>query len=88
MRSYDITAELVGGNQSLLTDASLDFEHLFDTRSLNDGFTRRTGKWALHEQTYYFDSYGTDAANLEANGLYEAESSGSAISGLFNDPDE
>jgi hypothetical protein len=54
MRSYDITAEIVSGNQSLLTDAALDFDLLFDTRHSQDGFTRRTGKWALHEQTYYF----------------------------------
>lgn len=59
MRSYDITAELVSGNQSLLTDGQLDFDYMFDTRRADDGFTRRTGKWALHEQTYYFGNFIT-----------------------------
>ncbi|KAH6580125.1 hypothetical protein BASA61_009816 [Batrachochytrium salamandrivorans] len=59
MRSYDITAELIVGNQGLLSNPQVPF--IASTRAIPEGFSRRTGKWALHEQTYYFDQYPTDA---------------------------
>ena len=70
MRSYDITAEIVCGNQILEADGGI-----FDSRTSSDSFKRRTGKWALHEQTYYFDSYvsGDETVFPESNGLYQAD---------------
>ncbi|KAI8926718.1 S-adenosyl-L-methionine-dependent methyltransferase [Entophlyctis helioformis] len=70
MRSYDITAELVVGNQAMLSNPRTPF--LGSTRAIPDGFTRRTGKWALHEQTYFFDN-AVDAAKPEFVGLYQPE---------------
>ncbi|KAH6571329.1 hypothetical protein BASA50_006090 [Batrachochytrium salamandrivorans] len=69
MRSYDITAELIVGNQGLLSNPQVPF--IASTRAIPEGFSRRTGKWALHEQTYYFDQYPTDAtARPEINQLH------------------
>ncbi|KAL2919853.1 hypothetical protein HK105_200770 [Polyrhizophydium stewartii] len=72
MRSYDITAELIVGNQGLLSNPRVPF--LASTRAIPEGFTRRTGKWALHEQTYYFDQYPPDTTvRPEYVGLYQPE---------------
>lgn len=74
MRSYDITADIVVGPQSSLSNPN-DFNinaPISFNRLASDGFARRTGKWALHEQTYYFDQYPTDNTNKpEYVGLYE-----------------
>jgi histone-arginine methyltransferase CARM1 len=74
MRSYDISAEIVTGNQLLSSPTSQPI----DSRTVQEGFTRRTGKWALHEQTYYFDQPLDNLVNKpEYCGLYQAESQGS-----------
>lgn len=70
LRSYDITAELVVTKEPLnqMDDVGTD-------KSLQmDGFTRRSGSWALHEQTYYFDSYEPGSSYPENMGLYESDS--------------
>ena len=73
MRSYDITAEIVTGN-GILGPPTMDFSTIIDNRPMTDGFTRRRGNWALHEQTYYFNQYPSDKLeNPEGAGLYEAE---------------
>ncbi|KAJ8331431.1 hypothetical protein O5D80_000351 [Batrachochytrium dendrobatidis] len=72
LRSYDITAELIVGNQGILSDPHNPF--VASTRAIPEGFTRRTGKWALHEQTYYFDQYpGETSVRPEYVGLYLPE---------------
>eukprot|EP00842_Homolaphlyctis_polyrhiza_P004313 jgi/Hompol1/4883/HPOL_004023-RA len=58
MRSYYITAEMVVGNQGQLSNPRAPL--VPSNRAVPDGFTRRIGKWALHEQTYYFDQYPAD----------------------------
>lgn len=52
MRSYDIRAEMVVGTAPL-SDPYAEFSK--EDRNTSDGFTKRSGAWALHEQTYYFD---------------------------------
>jgi histone-arginine methyltransferase CARM1 len=70
MRSYDITAEIVTGNHALSEPLAMQI----DNRNVTDGFTRRTGKWALHEQTYYFDQPPeSHVSKPEYCGLYQPE---------------
>jgi histone-arginine methyltransferase CARM1 len=77
MRSYDIRAELVIGSAQL-SDPNGTFPPE-STRQNPNGFSRRTGQWALHEQTYYFDQVSPDAASKpEYAGLYQPET-GQAI---------
>jgi histone-arginine methyltransferase CARM1 len=71
MRSYDLTAEVVSGKTATLSDPK---EPLVESRGADYG--RRISKWALHEQTYYFDQYATDSATKpEFLGLYEPDNS-------------
>jgi hypothetical protein len=71
MRSYDITAEIVTGNRKL-SDPKATTE--IQLRNIPDGFTRRYGKWALHEQTYYFeDAVPGQHSQPEYMGLYQPD---------------
>ncbi|KAI8901583.1 S-adenosyl-L-methionine-dependent methyltransferase [Globomyces pollinis-pini] len=82
MRSYDITAEIVTG-QTALSDPKAPMQ--FDNRLNTEGYTRRFARWALHEQTYYFDQPPPDhVAKPEYAGLYEPETSNNApLTGFF-----
>ncbi|KAI8915910.1 S-adenosyl-L-methionine-dependent methyltransferase [Gorgonomyces haynaldii] len=84
MRSYDISAEMVAGTEALLQDPSMDIM-MFDARQATDGFTRRAGKWALHEQTYYFEPYPETPMKPENYGLYAPEMTGTPLTALFSD---
>ena len=69
-RSYDVSAEIVTGN-AILSEPLNELDHI---RNIPDGFTRRKGFWALHEQTYYFDQpYYDQASKPEYAGLYQAD---------------
>lgn len=81
MRSYDITAELVIGTNSTLSDPYKPFA-TFDSRNSQTGFSRRTGTWALHEQTYYFDQPMDQTIKPEYAGLYQAEDESSPLDDL------
>lgn len=71
MRSYDIRAELVIGENATLSDPHQPFPP--ESRNTAPGFTRRTGTWALHEQTYYFDQPMDQTIKPEYAGLYSAD---------------
>jgi histone-arginine methyltransferase CARM1 len=71
LRSYDITAEIVTGQQPL-SDPKEDVNA--KSRDTADGFSRRRGAWALHEQTYYFED-PSNLGNPEYSGLYQPETS-------------
>ncbi|KAJ3300184.1 hypothetical protein HDV03_002369 [Kappamyces sp. JEL0829] len=71
MRSYDIKAELVIGNHELSDPSNPSST---DSRKQKDGYSRRTGSWALHEQTYYFEQ-GEPTLKPEYAGLYAPETS-------------
>lgn len=87
MRSYDITAEMVCGNHPLLAEATGQVDRLYETRKMLDGFTRRSGKWALHEQTYYFEQYAPDSTEQpELHGLYQADDpTKSSLNGVYTE---
>lgn len=73
MRSYDIRGELVIGTDALLSDPMKSFPNE-STRQASDGFARRTGSWALHEQTYYFNDMAAEhVSKPEYSGLYQAD---------------
>ena len=73
MRSYDIRAEIVLGSTTL-SDPYQEFPK-DDARNTPEGYSKRTGSWALHEQTYYFDQPSSDhVTKPEYAGLYEPES--------------
>ena len=73
MRSYDIRGELVVGKVATLSDPYNPFLNE-STREADDGFTRRTGSWALHEQTYYFNDITPEyVSKPEYSGLYQAD---------------
>jgi histone-arginine methyltransferase CARM1 len=69
LRSYDIEAELVTGSNPLSDPKA---QSLIENRMGVDGFSRRRGRWALHEQTYYFED-PTNNINPEYAGLYQPE---------------
>ncbi len=78
MRSYNITGELVVGTTATLSDPLQPFPPSEFTRNTSDGFSRRTGSWALHEQTYYFNDMAPEhVSKPEYSGLYSAEESAS-----------
>ncbi|KAI9340427.1 S-adenosyl-L-methionine-dependent methyltransferase [Zopfochytrium polystomum] len=67
MRSYDIIAELVVGNDMVVSDTTAPWVKLgprsadkvqesdaLDPRLAPDGARRRRGAWSLHEQTYWY----------------------------------
>ena len=78
MRSYNITGELVVGTTATLSDPLQPFPPSDLLRNTADGFSRRTGSWALHEQTYYFNDMAPEhVSKPEYSGLYSAEESAS-----------
>ncbi|KAJ3357756.1 hypothetical protein HDU91_005368 [Kappamyces sp. JEL0680] len=79
MRSYDIKAELVIGNHELSDPSNPSST---DSRKQKDGYSRRTGSWALHEQTYCMArpltldfEQGEPTLKPEYAGLYAPETS-------------
>ncbi|KAJ3326360.1 hypothetical protein HDV06_000236 [Boothiomyces sp. JEL0866] len=81
MRSYDIKAEIVTGN-TILSDPKRDMEYF--NRNQTNNFSKRTGEWALHEQTYYFDQPPPEhVAKPEYAGLYQPDSGNSQLDALF-----
>ncbi|KAJ3282619.1 hypothetical protein HK104_010795 [Borealophlyctis nickersoniae] len=83
MRSYDVVAEIVTGAATPLSDPkSADVllagpkegsgggaMTLADPRLVPGGAGRRTGRWALHEQTYWYDQ-GADYSRPEFLAMY------------------
>ncbi|KAJ3009997.1 hypothetical protein HKX48_007636 [Thoreauomyces humboldtii] len=59
-RSYDIVAELVTGEDALLSDpmsqSAATRTPQADDRATPAGFGKRRGEWGLHEQTYMYGS--------------------------------
>ncbi|KAJ3046024.1 hypothetical protein HDV00_003773 [Rhizophlyctis rosea] len=74
MRSYDVYAELVTGKDAALTDPKeattlIADQDAVDPRLTPGGPGRRKGKWALHEQCYWYDQ-GVDYTRPEFLAMY------------------
>ncbi|KAJ3057446.1 hypothetical protein HK097_006374 [Rhizophlyctis rosea] len=76
-RSYDVVAEIVTGKEALLADPktttiqSKETEEI-DPRLTPGGSGRRQGKWALHEQCYWYDT-GVDYTRPEFLAMYSPD---------------